>query len=418
MNNIQGWDSKRLSDLIDGTFAGEWGDSAVGDKNDIPVLRSTNFTHSGIIDYSNIVIRNIPEKKRIHKVLKKGDILLEKSGGSPSQPVGRVVYFESDTSFLYSNFTQKLTPSLSTDSKYLFYKMYFEYQNGLVLRYQQQTTGIINFQLSEYLNLKVEVPPLQEQKKIAVILTSVDEVIEACKAQINKLRDLKTGMMQDLLTKGIGHTEFKDSPVGKIPKKWDVKRLSDCCDVMTNGYVGPTRDIYKESGVPYVLCQNVRANSFIEHTYKYVSVDFHKKNIRACLQEGDVLTVQTGAGNGDSCVVPKSYAGANCHALIISRTKKEILNPHFLSEYMNSDIGKNRVNIIATGGAHPHLNTTDLRVELIPIPPIDEQNKITELLSSIQIQYETITRKVAAIEKTKKALMQDLLTGKVRVKLS
>ena len=266
-------------------------------------------------------------------------------------------------------------------------------------------------------SIKVPLPPLHEQKKIAAILTSVDAVIEKTQAQINKLKDLKTGMMQELLTKGIGHTEFKDSPVGRIPVEWDVKLLKDCCELMTNGYVGATRDIYQAEGVNYVLCQNVRPNQFIENTFKHVSEEFHKKNIRACLAEGDVLTVQTGAGNGDTCVVPKSYEGANCHALIISRPKKDILNPFFFAEYMNSDIGKNRVSIIATGGAHPHLNTTDLRRELIPIPPIAEQNKIAIILNGIQDKYMLLERKKEQSIKVKKALMQDLLTGKVRVKV-
>ena len=66
---------------------------------------------------------------------------------------------------------------------------------------------------------------MAEQQKIASILTSVDEVIEKTEAQISKLQDLKKGMMQELLTKGIGHTEFKDSPVGRIPKGWEVVKL-------------------------------------------------------------------------------------------------------------------------------------------------------------------------------------------------
>jgi len=265
-------------------------------------------------------------------------------------------------------------------------------------------------------------PLLPEQQKIARILTSVDDVIEKTQAQIDKLKDLKTGMMQELLTNGIGnngkpHTQFKDSPVGRIPADWEVKTLVGCSDKMTNGFVGATRGIYQDDGVSYVLCQNVRPNKFIEITYKYVNSEFHLKNIRAELKEGDVLTVQTGAGNGDTCVVPKTFEGANCHALIITRLKKNILNPYFFSEYMNSDLGKNRVSVIATGGAHPHLNTTDLRRELIPIPPIEEQNIIVETLLSIHKRFEMLEMKNVSNKCIKKALMQDLLTGKIRVKV-
>jgi len=276
---------------------------------------------------------------------------------------------------------------------------------------------------SDVKNLEILTPPLPEQQKIATILTSVDNVIEKTETQINKLQALKKGMMQELLTKGVGtngvpHTEFKDSSVGRIPKGWEVKTIQECCEIMTNGFVGATRDIYRDDGIPYVLCQNVRANSFVEKIYKYIDAEFHKKNKRAALKSGDVLTVQTGAGNGDTCVVPPSFEGANCHALIISRPKKNILNSFYLSEFMNSDYGKKRVSVIATGGAHPHLNTTDLRREVIPLPPIEEQNVIANTLNSIRDKIVASNHKAHHFKCLKKALMQDLLTGKVRVKIN
>src|SRR5690554_2405567 len=88
-------------------------------------------------------------------------------------------------------------------------------------------------QLIKTLNLPI--PPLPEQQKIAAILSSVDDVIEKTRAQIDKLKDLKTGMMQELLTKGIGHTEFKDSPVGRIPRSWSVASLSELIGTMKGG---------------------------------------------------------------------------------------------------------------------------------------------------------------------------------------
>jgi len=218
------------------------------------------------------------------------------------------------------------------------------------------------------------------------------------------------------LTKGIGHTEFKDSAVGRIPVEWEVDNLQDCCDLMTNGYVGATRDLYQDTGVPYILCQNIKPNKFVDKIYKFVKPAFHNKNKRSHLKSGDVLTVQTGAGNGETCVTPEKYEGANCHALIISRTKSEVLNPSFLCEYLNSDSGKNRINIISTGGAHPHLNTTELRKEKIPLPSLKEQKKISSILTSIDNNIEQKQTKLTQTKNLKKSLMADLLTGRVRVK--
>jgi type I restriction enzyme S subunit len=265
---------------------------------------------------------------------------------------------------------------------------------------------------------EIPIPALREQKKIASILTSVDEVIETTQQQIEKLQDLKRGTINELLTKGIGNTEFKASEVGKIPKTWEVKKLQDCCELITNGFVGATRGIYEENGVPYLLCQNVRPNHFVDEVFKYISYEFHQKNKRSQLLEGDVLTVQTGAGNGDTCVVPKKYEGSNCHALIVSRTRKEILNPYFLSTFMASDRGKNRIEVISTGGAHPHLNTTELRKEYVPVPALQEQTEIIKVVNSINNSLINKNSKLVQTQSLKKSLMQDLLTGKVRVQVN
>ncbi|MDN3680085.1 restriction endonuclease subunit S [Vibrio tapetis subsp. quintayensis] len=349
--------------------------------------------------------------------LAKNDLVISYVG-----TVGEVAFIDEDDRYHLAPNVAKITPDENEiDGKFLAH-VFTSDDTQKSIKLLGSVTSQPSLSMENLRKVFVPLPPLPEQKKIAAILTSVDEVIEKTQAQIDKLKDLKTGMMQELLTRGVGvdgkpHTEFKDSPVGRIPKGWEVRYIADCCSKMTNGYVGSTRDIYVEKGVDYILCQNVRRNVFVEKTYKYVRQEFHQKNIRACLQEGDVLTVQTGAGNGDTCVVPKSYEGANCHALIISRPKKEILNPYFLAEYMNSDQGKQRVSVIATGGAHPHLNTTDLRREVIPLPPIEEQNQMVNSIRAVQKKYLLLEAKKKKFEGSKKALMQDLLTGKVRVKV-
>src|SRR5690554_2356870 len=117
------------------------------------------------------------------------------------------------------------------------YLSYFLQSDDGKLQSKRYTKG----SAQEGLNLEdvekflISVPPLPEQQKIATILSSVDDVIGKTRAQIDKLKDLKTGMMQELLTKGIGHTEFKDSPVGRIPAEWTVKKLDDLSEKISDG---------------------------------------------------------------------------------------------------------------------------------------------------------------------------------------
>lgn len=411
------WVEETLGTFISGSMAGEWGNEAVGDKNDIPILRATNFSESGAIDYTKLAFRNVDEKKIQQKLLQRGDIVLEKSGGSPTQPVGRVIYFNSTKPFLYSNFTQKLIPSEKCDSKYLFYKFYFEYQNKTVLKFQQQTTGIINFQLKEYLLYKTTFPPLYEQQKIAKILTSVDEVIEKTQAQIDKLKDLKTGMMQELLTNGIGHTEFKDSPIGRIPAEWEVQSLDKLSTFITSGSRGWAQ-YYSDTGAIFIRIGNL-TREHINFRFKdtiYVNPPNSAEGKRTLVQTGDVLISIT-ADLGVIAVVNDSIGEAyvNQHVSLVRLNDPNI--SRWIGHFLAFENSQKQFTANNDSGAKAGLNLTAIRNTQVALPNSDEMKKIVNSLDSIDEAISIKRKKLERMSDTKKALMQDLLTGKVRVKV-
>ena len=419
MNNSvpEGWNFKQLGDYVSDSAAGEWGNEAQGDQNDIPVLRSTNFTESGIIDYTKLAFRNIEEKKRIKKALKKGDILLEKSGGSPAQPVGRVVYFDRDTPHLFSNFTQKLVPVKDRDSKYLFYKLYFEYQNGTVLKFQQQTTGIINFQLAEYLGFKTIFAPLPEQQKIAAILSSVDDVIEKTRAQIDKLKDLKTGIMQELLTKGIGHTEFKNSPMGRIPSSWDVHSLGEVCDLQV-GYAFKST-WFSERGIKLLRGDNVGYGNPTWERTRYLSEEKIESFKDYLLSAGDLIIGMDRTFTNSGTKLSR-LNNSDTPALLVQRVGRFIpknLCKDFLWHLLRSTSFTDALKGEEKGMDIPHLSKSEILTPRIALPSVEEQRQIAVALTSIDDVLATKEMKFHRVRKLKKALMQDLLTGKVRVKV-
>lgn len=411
----EGWTFDELGEYISQSIAGEWGTEAIGDDNDIPVLRSTNFTSSGIIDYSNLAYRNIEERKRLAKGLKLGDIVLEKSGGSPTQPVGRVVYFDRNDPFLFSNFTQKLTPKLSCDSKFLFYKLYFEYQNGTVLKFQQQTTGIINFQLAEYLRFKSIFPPLAEQQKIATILTSVDNVIEKTRAQIDKLKDLKTGMMQELFTKGIGHTEFKDSPVGRIPISWKAMPLGTVCELEV-GYAFKS-EWFSDSGVRLLRGDNVGYGIPTWERIQYLAEEQAKSYSRYLLDVDDVVIGMDRTFTQSGAKITK-IRSSDVPALLVQRVGKFVPEKYtmkFLWQLVRSSAFIEGLKAQEKGMDIPHLSKNEILSCVVVLPPFKEQEEIADILEAQDILIECEREKLAALEEMKRALMQDLLLGEVRV---
>lgn len=273
----------------------------------------------------------------------------------------------------------------------------------------------MTFDEDEWLRKKIPLPPLPEQKKIAEILSSVDDLIEKTERLIAKLKELKKAMLQELLTKGIGHTKFKDSPVGRIPEEWVCQKIEEVCDEITVGIViRPTR-YYTESGVPLLRSLNVTESGLDLTDVKFMSATDNETEKKSQLRAGDVVTVRTGRP-GVSCAIPDTPLGFNCVDLIISRPSTAII-PAYLALWMNSDFGKGHVDQRQGGLAQQHFNVGEMKEMLIALPHKGEQHQIVDCATGANSRIQAQERKLGAFTNLKSALMQDLLTGKVRVKV-
>ena len=157
---------------------GEWGEDDTS-GNGTPVLRTTNFTDGGYIDYSDVATRIIDPKKLAKKALVEGDILIEKSGGSGDKPVGRVVFFEGESGkFLNNNFTARLhlAGDYPLGQYYTFFFMYINYWSGGTKLFEGKTTGIHNLKLTDYLqNTQIPIAPIDRQKQFEAIARQSDK---------------------------------------------------------------------------------------------------------------------------------------------------------------------------------------------------------------------------------------------------
>ena len=173
----KGWDIVPVKDVICKPISGEWGaDDPAG--TGIKVLRTTNFTDIGKLDFSDVVTRIIDPNKVVEKALREGDILIEKSGGSDTKPVGRVVFFhKTDEKYLFNNFTAALRcKDKSINSCYLFEFLFVTYWNGGTKLYENKTTGIHNLKLADYLeNTQIPIPPVELQEQFAAFVRQSDK---------------------------------------------------------------------------------------------------------------------------------------------------------------------------------------------------------------------------------------------------
>lgn len=172
-----GWSVSPVSKVVHKPLSGEWGKEDT-DGSGVKVLRTTNFTDAGYIDYSEVVTRSIDSKKIEVKAMRDGDILIEKSGGSDTKPVGRVVYYqETSENFLFNNFTALLrTCTADLNSRFLFTFLFVNYWNGGTKLYENKTTGIHNLKLADYLdNTLIPLPPIDIQEQFAAFIEQSDK---------------------------------------------------------------------------------------------------------------------------------------------------------------------------------------------------------------------------------------------------
>ena len=184
----------KLIDITGKALSGEWGtDDENG--NGIPVLRTTNFTNEGLVNYNDVVTRTITKKNIDDKFLRKGDIIIEKSGGSDKFPVGRVIYFDGDEkTYLFNNFTGLLRVKNQNIwyPRYVFYSLYANYKRGGTRVYENKTTGLHNLKTDDYVS-RYEVAEVDKTDQIS-ICERLDKVFE-----IIKLREQELQLLDNLI---------------------------------------------------------------------------------------------------------------------------------------------------------------------------------------------------------------------------
>jgi type I restriction enzyme S subunit len=200
------WEVKPLSDVLLDSQSGEWGKDVKEFNPDLHepmrIIRSTEFTKDCRLLLGTAAERAIPKKKAAKILLQEGDILVERSGGGPTQPVGRVVFVEKLTegNWGFGNFIQRLRVKPEYHPRYIWAVLFWHWLNGSVLAMQEQTTGIRNLRWSDYLNLPIPLPPLEEQKQIAEMLSTIDAAIENERRYLGVLGKCKRWLLDNLLT--------------------------------------------------------------------------------------------------------------------------------------------------------------------------------------------------------------------------
>jgi len=318
-----------------------------------------------------------------------------------------------------------MPPSETIYNKYLFYWLFATRDEIINL---SSGGGQPNVNQEKISSLKISAPPLPEQKQIARFLDhetgKIDALIEKQQALIALLKEKRQAVISHAVTKGLNpDAKMKDSGVewlGEVPEHWEVRTVSRASNKITNGYVGPTRDILVDSGVSYVQATHIkRGKVYFDDAY-FVRKTWSDAHAKSILVKGDVLIVQTGAGTGDIGLVSDDEVGFNCHALIIVAPDQSVITGDYLSMVFQSQYGFSVLYSIRTGGMHPHLNCGEVQYVKLPIPPLDEQAEIISFIYQQIQRFDYLVLKaesaIELMQERRTALISAAVTGKIDVR--
>lgn len=419
-------DKYKMTEL--GEIPSEWHIEVLGECSNVTKLAGFEFTEyiEYIDDGEIIALRalnlkngklNLEDIKKIDKKVSESltrsklyinDVLFSYVG-----TVGEVALIEENDKFHLAPNVAKLTFNDSVVPKFALQYLMSSNMRNEINRYVT-TTSQPALSMENIRKLKIIVPKKEEQEKISFILSTVDEQIDNVDALIEKNKELKKGLMQTLFTKGIGHTKFKNTEIGEIPEEWDVKKIGDICEVkggkrLPKGYQLEDED----NAFPYIRVADMYMGGIRQDDIKYVPKDIVDK-IKNYKISKDDLFISVAGTLGIVGQVPYELDGANLTENADKLCNIQI-NKLYLMKVLQSNIVQSIIEAEQTKSAQPKLDLTRIKEFLIPVPSDIEQVKIASILMEVDEKIGQYKNKKQKLEELKKGLMQQLLTGMIRV---
>ena len=345
-----------LSEWIGTTFPGEWGNDDV-DGTGVKVIRTTNFTNSGKLDLSNVVTRDIEANKVQKKQLRPGDIILERSGGTADNPVGRVVYFEAEGVFLFNNFTQLLRCKEGVNSLYVFYSLFNYYQThkNEIRSMGNKTTGIQNLKMDKYWEIPIADAPKELQEEFVSLYRQADK---------SKFSGFKSRFFE----------QFSNPKIARVP-------LIDLCSLFIDGDWIEAKD-QSNSGYRLVQTGNVGVCEYLdkeEHS-RFVSEETFKRLNCTEIHSGDILFSRLPEPIGRCCIIPKGFPKAiTAVDCTITRLKDNCL-PEYLMVYTTTAMYSEQIKKCITGTTRQRISRGNLAKIVVPLPDLQQQKEFVLLV--------------------------------------
>lgn len=360
-------------------------------------------------------------------ILKETDILIGLTGD-----LGKIAFVcNEDLPALLNQRVGRFVPKIEVDSNYIYHLISSQYFIEK-LKVFFEGGAQANISPKQIEAVKVIVPKEKsEQTRIAEILSTADEAIAHTEALIAKYQRIKTGLMQDLLTRGIdenGNIRSKETHKFvvkngiEVPEEWEVDNLGDLCkkgggSIQTGPFGSQLHaEDYKEEGIPIITVEHLVDNRIAHENLPLVGEADYKRLKKYILNTGDLVFSRVGAI--DRCsITTESENGWMFSGRCLRVRPGKLFNSHFLMCQLNFDLVRNYILSNAVGSTMKCLNTTILYETPVFLPKTIEQIQISEKIKSFENQLSQLNNRKNKLQSLKTGLMQDLLSGKVRVNM-
>lgn len=385
--NKHGWTYKKLGEVTS-SISGLW----TGKKPpfvEVAVIRNTNFTKDCRLDMSDVAYLQVEEKQYKTRKLIPGDIIIEKSGGSEKQPVGRPVLFDiPDGEYSFSNFTATLR--LTTDSlcpSFLQKFLYAKYCQGFTLRLQPKTTGIHNLDFRSYLKLQTPIPSVAEQEAIVAELDEINEAIATLKQQVADL---------DKLEQSTFNYMFGDPITNE--KGWEEKKLGELAVVKTGPFGSMLhKEDYIANGIPLVNPIHMKNYMVVPDMNFTISESKAAELSNYILQENDVVFARRG-DIGRCAVINKQQIGYLCGTGSLFVRFKEQVNSIFIMYVIRSQSFANALIAAAKGATMLNINSNTVENLIFILPPIALQQEFAAKVGAIESAKAELNAQIAEMQ--------------------
>jgi len=273
---------------------------------------------------------------------------------------------------------------------------------------------------SKYKQIPIPLPPLPEQRKIAAVLSTVQEAKEKTEAVISAARDLKKSMMSYLFTYGpvplpdAENIPQKETEIGMIPEEWEVVRLGDVTrEKITDGTHKTPK--YTKIGIPFITSTNLVNGRIDFSKCKFISKEEHEFLTKRCKPEKDDILLSKVGTLGLTAKVDVGSEFSVFVQVALIKPKKELADSEFLKHMLSSKPMQHQIDVKSSQSTMKYIGVGKIAQLKIPLPPLPEQQKIASILSAIDEKIEAEENKKKALEDLFNTLLHNLMTARIRV---